>query len=271
MRTPADFVGSVLGASEANTKAILEAAIGRVLVIDEAYGLYSQSDPYKTAVIDTIVAEVQSVPGDDRCVLLLGYKEQMEEMMQNVNPGRFPIDSGFLFEDLTDDEMAVILDAKLRRQAFKATDRARNVALEVLSRMRDRPNFGNAGQVDILLNDAKVRQQKRFARDHVLPTAIFEAEDFDPDYKRAERATTNVEKLFEGVVGCEGIVAQMQDYQNIATNMKIAGMDPREELPFTFLSRGPPGKIHPFLHLILRPKLLLTSTQGLARRRLQGR
>lgn len=40
------------------------------------------TDPYKTAVIDTIVAEVQNVPGDDRCVLMLGYKEQMEEMFQ---------------------------------------------------------------------------------------------------------------------------------------------------------------------------------------------
>ena len=46
--------------------------------------LYSKStqDPYKTSVIDTMVAEIQSVPGEDRCVLLLGYKEQMEEMFQ---------------------------------------------------------------------------------------------------------------------------------------------------------------------------------------------
>ena len=40
------------------------------------------ADTYKTAVIDTIVAEVQSVPGDDRCVLLLGYREQMETMFK---------------------------------------------------------------------------------------------------------------------------------------------------------------------------------------------
>jgi hypothetical protein len=39
-------------------------------------------DSYKTAVIDTIVAEVQSVPGEDRCVLMLGYKQQIEEMFQ---------------------------------------------------------------------------------------------------------------------------------------------------------------------------------------------
>lgn len=40
------------------------------------------TDSFKTTVIDTIVAEIQSVPGEDRCVLLLGYKEQMQEMFQ---------------------------------------------------------------------------------------------------------------------------------------------------------------------------------------------
>lgn len=50
-------------------------------------GAGNVSDSYKTAVIDTIVAEVQSVPGEDRCVLLLGYKDQIETMFQNVNPG----------------------------------------------------------------------------------------------------------------------------------------------------------------------------------------
>lgn len=42
----------------------------------------NQSNQFKTTVIDTIVAEVQSVPGDDQCVLLLGYKDQMVEMFQ---------------------------------------------------------------------------------------------------------------------------------------------------------------------------------------------
>jgi len=46
-------------------------------------------DPYKTAVIDTIVAEIQSVPGEDRCVLLLGYEEQMVEMFQVSEPEKF--------------------------------------------------------------------------------------------------------------------------------------------------------------------------------------
>lgn len=41
-----------------------------------------RSNQFKTSVIDTIVAEVQNTPGEDRCVLLLGYKDQMLEMFQ---------------------------------------------------------------------------------------------------------------------------------------------------------------------------------------------
>ena len=45
-------------------------------------GSGSNTNSFKTTVIDTIVAEVQSVPGEDRCVLLLGYRNQMMEMFQ---------------------------------------------------------------------------------------------------------------------------------------------------------------------------------------------
>ena len=49
VKNPADFVGEVLGESEKKTAAILEAARGCVLVIDEAYGLCSENskDPYR--------------------------------------------------------------------------------------------------------------------------------------------------------------------------------------------------------------------------------
>ena len=84
----------MLGETESKTKAILAASLGKILVIDEAYMLYAgsagtgnQSDSFKTAAIDTIVAEVQSDLGEDRCVLLLGYRYKMVEMFQNVNPG----------------------------------------------------------------------------------------------------------------------------------------------------------------------------------------
>ncbi|KAK0705676.1 P-loop containing nucleoside triphosphate hydrolase protein [Lasiosphaeris hirsuta] len=250
VKNPSDFVGSHLGESEKNTKGILASAVGKVLVIDEAYGLYgggkggSTADPYKTGVIDTIVAEVQSVPGDDRCVLLLGYKDQMEDMFQNVNPGlsrRFPIASAFNFEDFSQDDLGKILGLKLKQQAYQATDQAIRVVMEMLDRARNRPNFGNAGEIDILLDDAKARHQRRVTKGLAKSATMFEAEDFDENFDRAEKSETNIRKLFESTVGCDNIVQMLEGYQKTVRTLKSLDMDPKENIPFNFLFRGPPG------------------------------
>lgn len=83
IKNPSDFISAVIRQSKKYTNSILTTTVGKVLVIDEAYGLYSGGtalkgrggflDPYKVAVVDTIVANVYSTLGDNRCVLLLGY------------------------------------------------------------------------------------------------------------------------------------------------------------------------------------------------------
>ncbi|KAE8380077.1 P-loop containing nucleoside triphosphate hydrolase protein [Aspergillus bertholletiae] len=253
VKNPADFVGSVIGESEKNTKGILASTVGKVLVIDEAYGLFgggtkdktgSHTNQFKTAVIDTIVAEVQSTPGEDRCVLLLGYKEQMEEMFQNVNPGltrRFPLYAAFVFDDFTDDEMGQIFDLKLNQQGFDTSTLGRKVAMDVLERSRNRPHFGNAGEVDILLNKAKLGHQKRISTGQSRISSTFLPEDFDEEYDRGQQAEGNVAKLFQGTVGCEKIISQMEEYCRIAHGMRTLDLDPRTQIPFNFLFRGPPG------------------------------
>lgn len=251
VKNPADFIGSVLGGSEANTKGILASTVGKVLIIDEAYMLASgvASDPYKAAVIDTIVAEVQSTPGDDRCMLLLGYKDQIEDMFRDVNPGlarRFPIESAFVFEDFNDDEIRHILDLKLKDNGFNVKDQARKVAMDVIRRARNRPNFGNAGEVDIVLDRAKALHQKHMTAGKVKDFDTFEAIDFDPEFNRGEHAVTNLPALFQDVVGCEDLIKKFKGYQATAANMNSLGMDPRDQLPFNFLFKGPPGTRSPF-------------------------
>lgn len=71
---------------------------------------------------------------------------------------------------------------------------------------------------------------------------ILDAIDFDPDLDRGERAATNLPALLQDVVGCEDLIQQIQGYQITAANMKALGMDPREQIPFSFLFKGPPGK-----------------------------
>ncbi|KAK8013231.1 hypothetical protein PG991_009502 [Apiospora marii] len=250
VKNPADFIDAVIGGSEKKAKGILASTVGKVLVIDEAYGLFSHTgshnDPFKTAVIDTIVAEVQSVPGDDRCVLLLGYKDQMQAMLESphTNPGlarRFPIAAAFTFEDFDDQQLLQILNLKLKKQSFDATGEAKNVAMEMLNRARNRPNFGNGGEIDIILDATKARHQARLSRGEAASRQLLEARDFDEHFDRAERSETNVRKLFEGTVGTEETVALLEGYQQTVRAMKALDMDPKESIPFNFLFKGPPG------------------------------
>ncbi|RAH47333.1 P-loop containing nucleoside triphosphate hydrolase protein [Aspergillus brunneoviolaceus CBS 621.78] len=253
VKNPSDFIGNVIGGSEAATKGILASTLGKVLVVDEAYMLGGSSsgsesiggpDIYTVAVIDTLVAEVQSVPGDDRCVLLLGYRDAMERMVQTVNEGlsrRFPMGTAFDFQDFSDDDLQEILALKLKQAGFHATKDAKLVVRQCLARARNRPNFGNAGEVDILLDKAKLRHQQRLSARKTSNIDILEPLDFDPDYDREQKDVTDCRKPFEGVVGCEHLVAQLEGYQNVVRNMKQLGLDPRQTVPFNFLFRGSPG------------------------------
>ena len=178
-----------------------------MLIIDEAYMLYPggkgagySNDSYKTAVIDTIVAEVQNTPGEDRCVLLLGYKDQMEEMLENSNPGlarRFQLSHTFEFEDFDDQQLRQILDLKLKTQGLDATEKAKEVAVGLLSRARGRPNFGNAGAVENLISHAKAQEQRRRSMQHpskLSAEVVFLPQDFDENFDRIDNAALNCRK-----------------------------------------------------------------------------
>ncbi|TAQ88242.1 hypothetical protein B7494_g3417 [Chlorociboria aeruginascens] len=254
VKSPADFIGNVIGQSESNTKAILATTVGKILVIDEAYmlspgrdGSAGGSDIYKTAVIDTIVAEVQSVPGEDRCVLLLGYEDKMVEMFQNCNEGltrRFDLKEAFRFEDFNDSELEEILQFKLKKQGLGATSHAKSVAIATLSRARKGLNFGNGGDVENLISKAKTSYQSRQSSlpvDQRSYEFLFEPQDFDPDFNRASNAETNLQELFHGVIGCEMIIAKLEGYLRVARGMRAQGLDPQGHIPMNFIFKGPPG------------------------------
>ena len=136
------------------------------------------------------------------------------------------------------------MNYKLKVQDLSATDAAKDTAIEVLSRSRNRPNFGNAGELENLLSIAKNNYQKRMAPVPFAarsPEILFEPQDFDPDYRRSANATSNLKELFKDVIGCEKIVKKLEGYQRIAHASKQNGRDPRDLIPTNFVFKGPPG------------------------------
>lgn len=251
IKNPSDFVGDCVGKSEANTRAILAATAGKVLIIDEAYMLDSggattgnQQDSYKTGVIDTLVAEVQGTLGDDRCIILAGYEDKMRALFDNGNPGlarRFPIESAFRFEDFDIDQLMQVLELKMREQDLRATEGGLEVARGVLGRTLMRPAFSNGGEVERCLAAAvsnyAARQAKKKPADRELYT-LLEAEDFDPDHGRT--AEGSCRKMLEGRVD-EAIIDKLDECQQIWQLAKQRGCDPHELVPTKFVFKGAPG------------------------------
>lgn len=133
------------------------------------------------------------------------------------------------------------MEVKLKKQDLSATDAAKDVAMELLSRERNRPNFGNGGAVETLLGHCKTRYMARFRGTTPPANTVFEPQDFDPEFDRHLRAAANLDKLFENVVGCEDIIDKLREYQKIARVMKARGEDARDLIPTNFVFKGPPG------------------------------
>jgi hypothetical protein len=164
-----------------------------------------------------------------------------------VNPGlsrRFAIEDAFSFTDFTTAQLEEIFVSKLKAQDLSVTPSGKAVAMEVLSRARVRPHFGNAGEVENMLGRAKTAFQSRQSR---LPSekrafdVVFEPEDFDSDHARGDEAGDNLVELFKDMVGAESIIKKLRGIQQSAKVMKKRGEDYRENTPTTFVFKGPPG------------------------------
>lgn len=82
-----DFVGEYLGHTSGKTKKLLEANLGKVLFIDEAYSLLNDArDSYGYEALNTLNLFL-SENADKIVVIFAGYKEQMKNSIFLAQPG----------------------------------------------------------------------------------------------------------------------------------------------------------------------------------------
>jgi AAA+ superfamily predicted ATPase len=256
LTTASDYVGPFLGTSEELTKGILEQSKGCVLVIDEAYGLYTplnsaggkgQNEPYREAVINTLVEQVQGKPGEDRAVILIGYREEMEEMFKNTNPGfsrRFQLESAFEFKDYDDEALMRILKKTVEKEDLQITTETAAFAVKQLARARAKPHFGNAGAVNNLLSGSKLKMQKRIKEartkgDSTINPDLLEKDDFKA--KDYQEEPLKPRDLLKELVGCDEIRKKLDLLCKKVDYNKTKGKDIKSVTPYNYLFVGNPG------------------------------
>ena len=95
--TRQNMIGAFIGHTEKNTQAVIDSALGGVLLIDEAYSLGDgrtpqSGDSYSKVCIDTLNRNLSERAGDFICILV-GYKDAIRRDLFSINPGferRFP-------------------------------------------------------------------------------------------------------------------------------------------------------------------------------------
>lgn len=163
------LVAGYVGQTAIKTKKVVDAALGGVLFIDEAYALNGKSEnDFGQEAIDTILKAMED-HRDDLVVIVAGYEELMERFIHS-NPGLESRFNRFLhFADYTAPELLEILERQCKKGCYQLSPEAREAAERLLAEAaRDPAAFGNARGVRNLFERILVCQANRIAKlDHV--------------------------------------------------------------------------------------------------------
>ena len=152
------LVGEYVGHSEKKTLDVLNAADGGVLFIDEAYALADHYGPdrkgFGAEATDVIVKQMED-RRDRLVVIVAGYSKPMEQFLA-MNPGlRSRVPLLLEFPDYSDDELVTIAERIADRRSLVLETDTKNKIREVMSKERLSEGFGNAREVENLLDAAQ--------------------------------------------------------------------------------------------------------------------
>ena len=159
-----DLVGGYVGQTAIKTTAVVQAAIGGVLFIDEAYALARSSDSsdFGIEAIDTLVKLMED-NREDLTVIVAGYPAEMSSFIQS-NPGlrsRFPRTVGF--PDYSNSELLQIFHAMATSSGFLVSVEAAIKAHDVFAAAERDEGFGNGRLARDLFQHMLGRQALRLS------------------------------------------------------------------------------------------------------------
>src|SRR3954470_7335216 len=157
------LVAGFVGQTAIKTRETLEAALGGMLLIDEAYALARGGDnDFGREAIDTLVKFMED-HRDDLAIVAAGYTAEMAELI-DTNPGlKSRFTRTIQFPDYTDRELVSIFVSLGERSEYELSDDAVARLAEVIAAEPRTRGFGNARFVRNLFETAVAHQAQRVA------------------------------------------------------------------------------------------------------------
>ena len=197
---------------------------------------------YGAEVIDTILEKVEGNAGSDMCVIMAGYKPQMEQFFRNANnegfKRRFNLGDPMMFDDFTDEEIKKVLKAQVVNAGLACEPATLDFAVRTISKKRMEDGFGNAGEAEQILTRAKLRISQRVSQDPSVNYKLLLDEDFGSE----ETSALKAREAFAGLEHIEHIESVLHKFEAMVATAQEEGRKPHEEMAnMHMLFLGPPG------------------------------
>jgi Holliday junction resolvasome RuvABC ATP-dependent DNA helicase subunit len=157
------LVAGFVGQTALKTLEILQASLGGMLLIDEAYALARGGDnDFGREAIDTLVKFMED-HRDDLAIVAAGYTAEMADFI-DTNPGlKSRFTRAISFPDYTDDELVAIFLGLGEKSQYSCSDDALARVRHFVSAEPRTRGFGNARFVRNLFETAIAHQAQRVA------------------------------------------------------------------------------------------------------------
>lgn len=160
--TREDLVGKYVGHTAPKTQEMLDRAMGGVLFIDEAYGLYRADNErdYGQETVEQLL-QVMENERDDLVVIMAGYRDKMQRFFADVPGLASRIGHHLHFPDYDLDELAAMARQMADEHAYRLSPEAEQMLRTHLSRQKRDPRFANGRTVRNALDQARLRHAHR--------------------------------------------------------------------------------------------------------------
>lgn len=173
----AELVGQYIGHTGPKTKELMLRSFGGILFIDEAYGLY-KGDPtardYGNEVLEQLIKFMDSTDeAGEFVVVMAGYKDLMQEMLQNNLKLMVRMGNWIDFPDYNNPELLEISSLLARNYGYDYPPAAQNKFVEFMNLRKEFPWFSNARTVRNAMERAR-----RVAANRIMVEGLSTGSDY---------------------------------------------------------------------------------------------
>lgn len=163
--TRSDLVGEYIGHTAIRTNAVIDRALGGILFIDEAYALKGEGNDFGKESITTLLKRMED-ERDNLIVIMAGYENEMEELMESNQGLRSRLNRKIHFDDYDDNELVEILKLNLEKNAYVLDKLVNNDFLNMIVGVKaeDKTRFANGRGVRNLFEKIIENQELRIYR-----------------------------------------------------------------------------------------------------------